>query len=256
VLVMTRLMRMDGPSKLYLRKIRFNMEDLKGILRIGVPAGLQSTMFGISNLIVQSGINSFGSVTVAAWTAHGRMDAIVWMISGAFSVAITTFVGQNFGAQKYDRVRKSVRVCLGMSIGVLAAVGALLVIFARPLFGIFSGDPVVIEEGMVIMLYITPFYWMYMPVEVFSGAMRGVGESLKPMIITCLGTCVLRMFWVVVVVGIWHTVPMLTLTYPVAWFVTSIIFAVEYLKGDWMSKRIEALGMAPEIRPEKKSKRA
>ena len=256
VLVMNRLMRMSGPSKLYLRKIRFNMEDLKGILRIGVPAGLQSTMFGISNLIVQSGINSFGSVTVAAWTAHGRMDAIVWMISGAFSVAITTFVGQNFGAQKYDRVRKSVRVCLGMSIGVLAAVGALLVICARPLFGIFSGDPVVIEEGMVIMLYITPFYWMYMPVEVFSGAMRGVGKSLKPMVITCLGTCVLRMFWVVVVVGIWHTVPMLTLTYPVAWFVTSIIFAVEYLKGDWMRKRIEALGMAPEIRPEKKAKKA
>lgn len=254
VLVFIRLLRMEGSSRLIIRKIRFDMQDLKGILRIGVPAGLQSTMYGASNLIVQSGINSFGSVTVAAWTAHGRMDAVVWMVSGAFAVAITTFVGQNFGAQKYDRVRKSVRVCMTMSLGVMAALSGALLLFARFLFGVFSGDPVVIEEGLRIMLYITPFYVLYMPVEVLSGAMRGVGDSLRPMIITCLGTCVLRVFWVLVVVGHWHTVPMLSLAYPVTWAVTATIFTVYYLQGDWMRKRIEDLGMPAEIRPGKKVK--
>ncbi len=254
VLVMTRLLRMSGPSKLFIRKIRFHMHELKGILRIGVPAGLQSALGCISNLIIQSSINSFGSVIVAAWTVHGRIDSIVWMISGAFSVAITTFVGQNFGAQKYDRVRKSVRVCMGMSIGVMAALSVLLVIFARPLFGFFSGDPEVIEEGMVIMWFITPFYWLWMPVEVLSGTMRGVGEALRPMLISSVGMCGLRVVWIFLVVGTWHIVPLLALTYPVTWVVTGVIFAVYYLRGNWLRDRIEALGYAPEIRPGKKVK--
>ena len=254
-LVLIRMMRMEA-GRLVLRRIRFDMQDLRGILRIGVPAGLQSTMYNVSNLIVQSSINSFGSVTVAAWTAHGRMDSVVWMVSGAFATAITTFVGQNFGAQKYDRVRKSVRVCLGMSVSVMAVLSALLILFARVLLGIFSGDAAVVEEGLRIMLFITPFYVLYMPVEVLSGAMRGVGDSVNPMIITCLGTCVLRMIWVLVVVNRWHMVPLLALTYPITWGITATIFAIYYLRGGWMRRRIQLLGMTPEPEKPRRAKRS
>lgn len=254
VLVIIRLMRMTGPSKLYLRRIRFHMDTLKNILRIGIPVGLQSTMGSLSNLIVQSAVNSFGSTLVAAWTVHGRIDAIVWMVSGAFSVAITTFVGQNFGAQKYDRVRKSVRTCLGMSIGIMAVISAMLLIFARPLFGFFTEEPTVIEQGMVVMGYIAPFYLLWMPIEVISGTMYGVGESVLPVTVSGVGLCGVRVLWVLTMVRLWHTVPVLTLTYPVTWCVTSTIFTVIYLRGNWLRRRIEAMGYSPEIRPEKKRK--
>lgn len=255
VLVLSAMMRMEGPSRLIIKKIRFERTTLKGIIRIGIPAGLQSVMYNVSNLIIQSGINSFGSVTMAAWTAHGKMDAVVWMISGAFAVAITTFVGQNFGAQKYDRVRKSVRVCLTMSIVSIGLLSVLLITFSRYLLGIFSGDAAVIQEGIKIVSYITPFYVLYMPIEIFSGTMRGTGDSLIPTLITCVGVCVLRVLWVVLVVSRWHTVLMLALAYAVTWGITSIVFTVYYLQGGWLHKRIEALSMRPEERPSRRRAR-
>lgn len=241
VLVTFRLMRLDGDSRLMLRRIRFHRGMLMSILRIGVPAGLQSTMYSISNLIIQSGINSFGEITVAAWTAQGRMCSVVWMINGAFGVSITTFVGQNFGAQKYDRIRKSVRTCLAMSAFSVAAVSAALIVLSSVLLGIFSGDPLVIEEGIKVVWYIVPFYVVYVPIEVFSGAMRGCGDSFWPAVITCLGVCVLRVLWIVFVVSRWHTLLMLSLSYGVSWGTTALVFAVYYLQGSWLRKRIRAV---------------
>lgn len=248
VLVTVRLMRMDGDSRLVLRRIRFDRPTLGSILRIGVPAGLQSTMYSISNLIIQSGINSFGEVTVAAWTAQGRLCSVVWMVIGAFGVSITTFVGQNFGAQKYDRVRGSVRVCLAMAFVAVGAVSAFLIALGEALLGIFSGDPAVIEEGMKVVWYIAPFYVLYVPIEVLSGAMRGSGDSFVPTVITCVGVCVLRVLWIIFVVSRWHTVLMLSLAYAVTWGVTSLVFAIYYIQGSWLRKRIRAMGWEPERR--------
>ena len=112
VMVIWALVKAEDSYRLYLREIRFSPFFLRNIIRIGLPAGLQSSMYSVSNLIVQSSINSFGTDTVAAWTAYGKVDGIFWMIMGAYGVAITTFAGQNFGAGKYDRIRKSVRVCM------------------------------------------------------------------------------------------------------------------------------------------------
>lgn len=241
VLVTVHLMRLEGDSRLVLRRIRFHRGMLSSILRIGVPAGLQSTMYSISNIIIQSGINSFGEITVAAWTAQGRMCSVVWMINGAFGVSITTFVGQNFGAQKYDRIRKSVRTCMAMSAFSVALVSAALIALSSVLLGIFSGDPLVIEEGIKVCWYIIPFYVMYVPIEVFSGAMRGVGDSFLPAVITCVGVCVLRVLWIVLVVSRFHTLLMLSLSYGVSWGTTALVFAVYYLQGGWLRKRIQAV---------------
>ena len=132
----------------------------------------------------------------------------------------------------------------------------LLIVFSRYLLAIFSGDAAVIEEGIKIVLYITPFYVLYMPIEIFSGAMRGTGDSLIPTLITCVGVCVLRVLWVVFVVSQWHTVFMLALAYAVTWGVTSIVFTIYYLQGGWLHKRIEALSMRPEERPSRRVRKA
>ena len=246
ILVVLHLMRLDGEAKLHLKQIRFDRTILSEILKIGIPSGLQSTMYSVSNLIIQAGINSFGSVTAAAWTAHDRMCSINWMVVSAFGVAITTFVGQNFGAQKYDRVRKSVRVCMGMAIVTIGLLAVITIVFGRPILGIFTGDPEVIDMGMKVVWYINPFYVMYVPIEVFSGAMRGTGDSVMPTIITCVGVCLLRVVWIFGVVSIWNSVMMLALAYGVTWTVTSTVFGIYYLQGGWLRKRIKAMGFAPE----------
>lgn len=247
-LVVIHLMRMESEARLHLQKIRFDRPTLSGILRIGIPAGLQSTMYSVSNLIIQSGINSFGAVTAAAWTAHDRMCSLIWMVISAYGVAITTFVGQNFGAQKYDRIRKSVRVCMGIAFASIGVITVLTIVFGRFFLGIFTDDVQVIEAGMQVVWYINPFYVLYVPIEVLSGAMRGAGDSFVPTVITCIGVCVLRVLWILFVVSTWHTVMMLALAYAITWGATSTVFSIYYLQGGWLRKRIKAMGFKPETR--------
>lgn len=141
-------------------------------------------MYSISNMIIQSALNKFGTDTVAAWAAYGKLDAIVWMVSGAFGIAITTFVGQNYGAGKYDRVRKSIRVCIGMDFAAAILLMLVLVCFRIPLFHIFVTDENVVEIGLKMMATMAPFYWLFVFTEVFSGALRGMGDVVVPMLIT------------------------------------------------------------------------
>ena len=144
-MVTVALLRQPEETRLSLKKIRFQGGLLKRILYVGVPAGLQFVTFDLANLLIQSGINSFGDVAVAAWTAYVKTDSLTWMISGAFGVSVTTFVGQNFGAQKYDRIRQSVWVCMGMSVVLTGAMSALVITFRPFILGIYTTDPAVIR---------------------------------------------------------------------------------------------------------------
>ena len=226
---------------------------IRRILAIGIPAGLQYVMFDLSNLIVQTGINSFGDTTIAAWTAYIKSDAICWMISGAFGVAVTTFVGQNFGAQKYDRVRRSVRVSMAMSVLVMGSVSALLLTFRTVILGIYTTDTEVIAIGSRMMLQIVAFNALFMPVEIFAGAMRGTGYSIQPTLITVFFVCIFRAAWVLIAVTRYHTLEMFTVVYPISWGLASTVFLLVYLRGNWLRKRIAALGLEPE--PVKKPNR-
>lgn len=233
-------------DRLELRQLRIDRKLLGRILRIGVPAGLQFVTFDFSNILIQSGVNSFGDVTMAAWTAHGKTDAITWMISGAFGVSVTTFVGQNFGAQKYRRIRQSAWICLGMSVALVGAVAAVILCFRSQILGIYTDDPEVIAVGSVIMLSIMPFNIVFMPIEVFAGTMRGVGYSVVPTVITGCCVCLFRILWLATVVRRWHTLSMLTACYPISWIIAAGVFLTVYLRGNWLRSRIAQCGMEPE----------
>lgn len=233
-------------DRLEWRKMGLDRDLLRRILRIGIPAGLQMVTFDFSNILIQSGINSFGEVTMAAWTAHGKTDAFTWMISGAFGVAITTFVGQNFGAQNYRRVRQSVWICMGMSVALVGAVAAGLLTFRSQILSIYTDDPEVIAVGSFIMLSIMPFNVIFMPIEVLAGTFRGVGNSLMPTLITGSCVCLFRIVWLQTVVRRWHTLRMLTLCYPISWGIAATVFLIVYFRGNWLKKRIAQCGMEPE----------
>ena len=246
VLILFVLHRLPEDICLQLRSIRLEGRLLRSVLAIGVPAGLQFITFDLSNLLIQSGINSFGDVTIAAWTAFGKTDSFSWMIVSAFGVSLTTFVGQNFGAQKYSRVRRSMWTCLGMCIPVIALVTTLVLSLRSQILSIYTTDTEVIRVGAYMMMFIVPFNVIFVFVECISGAMRGTGYSAVPTAITTLCICGLRVLWLLFVVSRWHTLEMLVIAYPITWVITAGVFLTVYIRGNWLKKRIAACGLDPE----------
>ena len=237
VLVVMVLLRLPTEYTLQLSRIRIDPILLKRILSVGVPAGLQFVTFDLANLLIQSGINSFGSATMAAFTAYAKADMLTWMLSGAFGVAITTFVGQNYGAQKYDRIYQSVRICLGMGVVLIGFCSTLIILFRYFILGIFSADPEVIRLGAWLMLWVVPFNVIFVPVEIFGGAMRGTGYSAVPTAITSICVCLFRVLWLFTVVRRFHTLGMLMLCYPISWALADIAFLITYRRKNWLRKQ-------------------
>ncbi len=239
-LLLIRLLQHLPENRLDLHKLCLEKSLMGRILAIGLPAGLQFVTFDLSNILVQAGINSFGDVIMAAWTALGRADTLTWMVSGAFGVSITTFVGQNFGAGKIDRIHKGVRVCLGLSVVTIGALAALETVFRATLLGIFTMDEAVIRAGCQIIALTVPFNPLFMPTEIFAGAMRGVGSSATPTAITGVCICLFRVLWLYTVVRRYHYVHMLALAYPVSWTLCMLTFTAVYLRGNWLKNRLSA----------------
>ena len=228
-LVTRKLMISGGIMKLSLKKLRFHANVLRSQLRIGMPAGFQSIMYSLYNVIIKTALNNFGTDTVAAWSVYGKLDAVFWMISGAIGISITTFVGQNFGARKYDRVKKSVRVCLGIDTLISVVLVVFFLLLRNPRFAIFTNDPDVIRIGCEMMALITPCYMFFICIEVLSGALRGIGDVIIPTLITLGGVCIFRILWLIGALRIRPTVGAIILSYPVTWLITSILFIIYYL---------------------------
>ncbi|MCF0136222.1 MAG: MATE family efflux transporter [Lachnospiraceae bacterium] len=233
-LVVIILVRTKGPFRLYFSKIRFHGYILRPMMRIGIPAGLQSSMFGIANLLVQYTVNGFGTDVVAAFTAYRNVDALHWMILNAFGISASTFVGQNLGAGNRDRVFKSVRISLLLALGgvVLLAVPALL--FRFPVASIFTTDRNVIYIAADMMIHALPFYVFYVLIEVLSGAARGAGDSLAPMLITTIGICVVRVIWLTVAVPFTGDYNTIVECYPVTWVITGSVYFIYYRSRRWL----------------------
>ena len=248
VLVVICLLRRQDMSRLIIKDIRIEKHILGDILHIGVPAGLQSVMYSVSNLIIQSAINSFGEIAVAAWTAMGRMDGIIWLVMGAFGTAITTFVGQNFGAQKYERLRRSCRVCMVMAMVSTAVLSLVICLFGRQLLGLFTTDTAVLDVGQDIIWAISPFYVTYVAVEILSGTIRGTGDSVNPVIITALCTCLFRVFYVTACKRLGLSIQYVAYSYAITWTLSTVVFAIYYLRGRWLKRRISIMGYIPEDR--------
>ena len=234
VLVTLKLMRSRGMLLLSLRKIRFHGSLLKMQLRLGLPTGFESILFAITNIAIQASINTFGTDTTAAWSAYGKLDAVFWMVSTAFGISITTFVGQNYGAGKIDRVRRSTRVCLCMDLAVSFILVAALIVARSFLFRLFTTDETVIRIGSDMLMFITPWYIIYVFIEVLGGSLRGRGNVIVPVIITLIGVCLLRIIWLASVMKISPTIHAIIFSYPVTWTITALAFIGYYL---WMDRR-------------------
>ena len=228
VLVTIALMRSKDIYKLELRKIRFHKRILLSELYIGLPTGIQSTTYSLSNMILQTTVNSFGTVVTAAWATLGKLDAIVWMISGAFGIAVTTFVGQNYGAGKYTRLHKGIKVALGLDFFVSVFLGIFLITFRIPLFKIFTTDAGVIENGAFMIEQLAPFYWMFVFIEILSSALRGISDVIIPTMINLSGVCLLRLAWIFLVIPKYPTMKTVIMNYPVTWVATSVLFVIYY----------------------------
>lgn len=228
ILVTRSLMKSYGILKLELRSIRFHGALLKSELKIGLPGGIQSFGYSISNIIIQAVINDFGTDTAAAWAAYGKLDAIFWTVCGSFGIAITTFAGQNYGARKFNRVKKSVRVCLGMALGVCGSLIVFLMVFCRPLYHIFTTDDAVVDIGVYMLRLITPSYVIFIFVEIFSGALRGIGDVLIPSAITLGGVLLVRLTWILFVTPLTGELSTLLYSYPLAWGATALLLIPYY----------------------------
>lgn len=228
LLVVYVLTRTREPYRLMFRSLRMDYPMLKRIIRIGFPAGLQSVMYSVSNVVIQAGVNTLGTDTVAAWTAYGKIDGIFWMTINAFGISITTFVGQNFGARKLERVRKGIRTCLGMAFAASALLSVIIYAAGGIILRLFTTDIAVWEIGVDIIHFLVPTFCTYVCVEILSGALRGTGDCWIPMALTCIGICVLRVIWVSFIAPVRPDIFTVSFCYPLTWTITSILFILYY----------------------------
>ena len=206
------------------------------IFRIGIPTAVQSMMYSFSNLLIQAAVNSFGTAVIAAWTIYGKVDCLNWMTTSAMGLAVTAFAGQNFGAGRYDRVKKCAKlgnIYLGAAVLVIVII---LYAGAYPLFGFFSNDLEVVELGVGMMRFLAPAYLLYFPVEVYTGCLRGCGDVKIPTIVSIIGTCLVRALWVEFVVPLWNTMENVMLCYVVTWALVSGFFMVYFRRGNWLGR--------------------
>ena len=236
VLILVRLVRSEGPERMELRRLRIDAPSLKRILYIGVPAAIQGAMYSISNILIQAAINDFGTVVVAAWTAISKFDGVYWVTSNSFGAAICTFVGQNFGAGKYDRMREGVRKWLLTTLGTSVLLSTLLIGLSRWGLRLFTTDTTVIAEATRMMWYFVPYYALWSFIEIISNTLRGAGDAIAPTLISLIGVCLLRILWIAFVVPRWHTVMCISVSYPVTWFITALAFVIYYYKSNWLAR--------------------
>lgn len=222
------LTHLDASYKLDLSRISFDTRILFKTLHIGIPAGVQAIMYTLSNLVIQAAINSFGKDAVSAWAAYGKIDALLWMITGSLGISVTTFVGQNYGAGKYDRVRQTVRQGFVITALFTAILSGLMYFFRMPLLSLFTTEKDVLEFGDIMMRAMVPYYILYISIEVCSGALRGIGKSIIPTIMTLVGVCFLRVVWIICALPIRNQITTVVYSYPITWTVTSVMFLIYY----------------------------
>ncbi|MBR5268486.1 MAG: MATE family efflux transporter [Lachnospiraceae bacterium] len=235
-LVLLTLMRSNESYRFEPKALKMDRQILKRIIQIGLPAGLQSMMYSISNVVIQTKMNGFGTNTIAAWAVFGKIDGIFWMTMDALSISVTTFAGQNFGAGKIDRLKKGTYVGLGMTLLATAILASAVYTFGITISGLFTDDPMVLAESMKIIKFQAPFWFCYSCVNVFPSTLRGIGDAFIPMLIICIGTCALRVVWLFTAGVIRPDLFTVLFSYPLSWSVTSIAFLIYYYRFSKMRK--------------------
>ena len=233
ILTVATLMRESHAYRLVLRKIGFHRGMLRRMVLLGLPTGIQSALYPVSNAVVQWGINGLGAQAVTGWALTGKIDMFLWLVLDAFGIAVTTFVAQNMGAGFNARARKSIFVCIALGLAMLLPLSALMYFFGGDAARLFTPDVAALTEARTLLMFLAPFYWTFIMVEVLSGAIRGTGETVKPMIITLVGTCLLRIAWIWFVVPLDWNIITVAAVYPVSWIATGLVFIGYFRFGKW-----------------------
>ncbi len=231
ILIIRCLAKSNGDIKLELKKLRFSRGKIGAILRIGLPAGLQGSIFSLSNVVIQSSVNIFGPVVVKGNSAAQNLEGFVYFSMNAFHHATLSFTSQNMGAKKYDRLGKILKngLCLAILFG--AGFGGTVILFGRNLLSIYTNDGAAISAGMTRLYIITGTYTLCGIMDVMVGAIRGIGYTVLPTIVSLIGACALRLVWLATVFRIpkFHTINTVYLSYPITWLVTIIAHVICYI---------------------------
>ncbi len=246
VLIMICLYRCDGAIRFIPSKLSIDLEKLKAIVKIGLPAGLQGLLFSVSNVLIQSAVNSFGSVMVAASAAASNVEGLVGTSINAYYNAAITSVGQNMGAGKYDRIDLTAKICTVLIFATWILLGSLTLLFGRPLLGLYTEDSEVIGIGMLRLKVMMAAYFTCGIMNVFPGLTRAMGSSMMPMLCTLLGACLMRIVWLATVFAWFPTVIVLFACYPVTWALTGIGQVAIFLH---MRKKVRADAVTPSPTP-------
>ena len=236
VLTLLLLIKTKQEYKVTLKKIRFHKDKLIEIIRLGLPSGIQNGVVSFSNVIVQSNINAFGSLAMAGCGAYTKIDGFAILPVMSYSMALTTFTGQNMGAKKYDRVKQGARSGIIMSLLTTIAISALLLIFGEQVLSIFSDNPKVISYGLYMMHVLAPFYIFLAISHAFNGIIRGAGITTIPMIVMIPCWCGMRMTWILASVPIFHDIGVVFMGWPLTWAASALWLFLYYKKGNWMKR--------------------
>lgn len=233
ILIVICLMNEPGSMRLQFNHLRLDMPNLKEILKIGLPAGLQGCVFSLSNVMIQASVNSFGSVVVAGNGAAQNIEGFVYVGMNAFYQSCLTFTGQNLGANRIDRIKKTLMICLGLVTltGLILGVGAWF--FGESLLSIYADDPAVIAAGMVRLGYVSKTYFLCGIMDVMVGVLRGLGYSIIPMIVSLVGACGIRVLWLATIFQMNPTIETIYFSYPVSWIITVLAHFITY----WFAMR-------------------
>ena len=228
IMVIWCLTHTEDMYKVEWKKVKIDGRMLQRIVRIGIPAGMQSVVYNISNIIIQAGVNNLGTDNVTAWATYGKVDGLYWMMINALGISVTTFVGQNFGARRMDRVRKGAGACMAIGVILTAAVSIGLYFWGYLFVELFTADQQVQQISMDLIRFMAPTYITYITIEILSGTLRGVGDAWMPLIITGIGVCLVRVLWIICAMPHFQSILAAAFCYPLTWTLSSIAFVVYY----------------------------
>lgn len=234
VLSLGFLMRVNDDYRVTAKEIKVHKKMAVRIIKVGLPTGIQNMVISLSNILVQAGVNGYGAAAMAGFAAYMKVDGFNILPIMSFSMAATTFVGQNFGAGKIDRVKKGTFVTLGMCVIYTILTGILLLVFQDSIMHLFTGDETVIAYGKICMLYFCPFYWMLGILQGLAGTVRGTGKSVPPMVVLLISLCLFRIVWIQFALPLFAGIEGVLLVYPVSWAVGAVLMVLYAWKGKWM----------------------
>lgn len=234
IFIILFLVRSEDVYRVKLKDIRCYDNLLGKILKIGLPTGVQNIVISLSNVIVQSSVNSFGAVAMAGFAAYIKVDGFNILPVLSFSMAATTFVGQNVGAGRLDRVKKGMHVSVAMGIIYTVCTGILLLTFAPQVIGVFTQNGKVVEYGVYIMKFFCPFYWMLGILHILAGTIRGTGKTMQAMVVFLFSLCIFRVLWIWGAMSVSHKIGGVMLGYPLSWLVGLVMILIYVWKGNWM----------------------